>query len=183
MAAVSSIVAAAALAATAASAYEQRKQAKTAAKERKEAAAIGSAEQQAQQMDQRRQQLREERVRRAQILQASENTGVSASSGQLGSVSALGANTGANVSSLSRQANSALGIGAASQRAANADLRSQEAAAIGGIASNVFGTAIGIRMSQGPTPAAPQTEGTSGGNFSPTEVPNPYDNNIFTRKQ
>lgn len=183
MAAVSSIIAAAALAATAASAYEQRQQAKAAAKERKEQAAISSAEQQAQQQGQRRQQLREERIRRAQILQASENTGVTASSGQLGSVSALGTNTASNVASLSRQANAATGISSSAQREANANLRGQEAAAIGGIASNVSGTAIGVRMSAGPSPATPQTTNSAGGGFSPVEVPNPYDNNIFTRKQ
>lgn len=179
MAAVSSIIAAAALAATAAAGYEQRQQAKKAAKEQKEARAIAGAEQSAQQMEGRRQQLREERVRRAQILQASENTGVTASSGALGSVSALGTSTGANVASLSRQANSATGISAASQRAANADLRGQEAAAIGGITSSVFGTALNVRMSQGPTPAAPQS---SVAGQSPVEVENPYDkkfNNIF----
>lgn len=179
MAAVSSIVAAAALAATAYAGYEQRQEAKAAAKEKKEARAVAGAEQSAQQMETRRQQLREERIRRAQILQASENTGVSASSGQLGSVSALGTSTGANVASLSRQANTATGIGAAEQRAANAQLRGEQAAAFGGISSTVFGTALNVRMSQGPTPSTTQTP--TGGQ-SPVEVENPYNtkfNNIF----
>lgn len=164
MAAVSSIIAAAALAATAAASYEQRQQAKKAAKERKEERAIAGAEQSAQQMESRRQQLREERIRRAQILQASENTGVAASSGQLGAVSALGTSTGANVASLSRQANTASGISAASQRAANADLRGAEAAGVGQIAGSIFSTAVSagaLDVFNQPTPTVKKPAPTS----------------------
>jgi hypothetical protein len=45
----------------------------------------------------RRTQIREERVRRARIMQSSENTGVSGSSGEFGALGALGVNLATNV--------------------------------------------------------------------------------------
>lgn len=68
----------------------------------------------------RRQQIREERVRRARILQSSENTGTSGSSGEAGAISSLatqfGANLGFNVGKLQTARN----ISIFSQDAANA---------------------------------------------------------------
>jgi hypothetical protein len=45
----------------------------------------------------RRQQIREERIKRARVLQASENTGVQSSSGELGAVAGLSTNLSSNI--------------------------------------------------------------------------------------
>lgn len=81
----------------------------------------------------RRQQIREERVRRAKIMQASENTGVSGSSGELGSIAGLGtqlgSNLGANASSLSHAANintNASAIGGIEQQMLSDNLNLQQ---------------------------------------------------------
>lgn len=47
--------------------------------------------------NERRQQLRETRVRRARIMQASQNTGAGGSSGEFGAISGLGTNLSANI--------------------------------------------------------------------------------------
>lgn len=124
MAAVSTIVAAATAAVTAATAYQQQRVQKKAASDAKEeerkAKRTAAAEQSAQQAEKTRAQIREERVRRAQIMQSSENTGVTASSGAIGSSGALSTQTGANLASMTRQANSANAITTFNQNAAYA---------------------------------------------------------------
>lgn len=160
MAAVSTIVAVAAVAVAVGSAYMAQKNAKAAAKDRKEASQVGQAEQAAQRNDNRRQQVREERVRRAQIMQASENTGVSESSGELGATSALGTLINSNVATQSRQQNSSNAIASWSQSAADKDLVANQWTGIGSVAGSVFGVAAGARMSSQtpnkPTPTAQQ---------------------------
>lgn len=166
-------VAVVALAVTAAASYEQSRQAKAAAKDRREAASITRAEQAAQQNQSRRQQVREERVRRAQILQSAQNTGVSQSSGELGATSALGSLISGNLASMSRQNNSVQGIGAANQSAADADLRGAQWGAIAGFSSSVFGAALGgITSGSGAQPtqvkptAVNATQGSIFGNYA-----------------
>lgn len=66
--------------------------AKQAANAQKEANNIQGAQQQAVSAESRRQKVREERIRRAQIIAVSENTGTSGSSGQVGAVGALSTN-------------------------------------------------------------------------------------------
>lgn len=136
--ATSTYVAIAAVAASAAAGYEQRRQSKAAAKDQEEAAKTSQAEEMARQNETRRQQIREERIRRATIMQQSANTGVSASSGEIGAVSALGTQTAVNQASLSRQAMTAQDITNESQQAAQHELKGQEAAAIGSIAGSIF---------------------------------------------
>lgn len=58
----------------------------------KEARAIGAAQTQVQQKESLRQKVREQRIRKAQILAASENAGTNASSGQIGAIGALSTN-------------------------------------------------------------------------------------------
>lgn len=70
------------------------KKEKDAAKQQKEARRVMKASSKVQALEQRRQVIREERFRRAQMLQAAENTGTGGSSGESGAVSALGANLG-----------------------------------------------------------------------------------------
>lgn len=150
MAAISTIVAVAAVAVAAGSMYMSAKQAKAASKDRKEASAVSSAENSAQRSQNRRQQVRDERVRRAQIMQGSQNTGASQSSGELGSTSALGTLISSNVASLSRQENSSNAISSWTQSAADHDLSSQQWSGIGSIAGSVFGVAANARLSEQP---------------------------------
>lgn len=63
-----------------------------AANAQKEVNAIQGAQQQTAGAESRRQRIREERIRRAQILAASENSGTTGSSGQVGAVGALSTN-------------------------------------------------------------------------------------------
>lgn len=146
MAAVSTIVAVAAVAVAAGSAYMSAQAQKDAAKDRKEAGRVSSAEQSAQRNQNRRQQVREERVRRAQVMQSAQNTGVSQSSGELGATSALGTLISSNVATQSRQQNASNGISAASQSAADNDLASAQWAGIGSIAGSVFGASASMSM-------------------------------------
>lgn len=154
-------VAVVSLAVTAAAAYEQSRQSKAAAKDRKEAAAVSQAEQAAQQNQNRRQQIREERVRRATILQSSQNTGVSASSGELGATSALGSLISGNLAGMNRQSRSAAGIGAANQSAADADLKGAQWGAIGNFAGSIFGASLGAVGTQSNSPQPVQVKPTA----------------------
>lgn len=138
----------AAIVVTAAASYEQSRQAKAAANERKDASRTAQAEQAAQQNQNRRAQVREERVRRATIVQNSQNTGVSQSSGELGATSALGSLIGGNLAGMQRQQNSSAAIGASNQRAADADLSGATWGAVGQISSSVFGFAAGAAMNK-----------------------------------
>lgn len=165
MAAVSTIVAVAAVAVAAGSAYMAQKNAKAAAKDRKEAGRVGQAEQAAQRNQSRRQQVREERVRRAQIMQSSQNTGVSESSGELGATSALGTLISGNIATQSRQQNSSNAIASWSQSAADNDQMSQQWSGIGNVAGSVFGVAAGARMNQQKTPTKPAATAPQGGLF------------------
>lgn len=153
-------IAAVGLAVAVGSAYEQQQQAKSAAKERKKAGQISQAEQAAQQTQNRRQQLREERVRRAQITQASVNTGVSGSSGELGSQSALGSLISGNLAASSRQQASANVIGDAMQSAADSDVSAAKYGAISGIGASIFGlganAALTPKTPKTPAPTAPE---------------------------
>ena len=88
------------------------------------------------QADSRRAQIREERVRRARILQSSENTGMTESSGAAGALSGLNTNLQSN---LGRQAGAALSgerQSASLQQAADFDFSRQASMA----RSNTFGT-------------------------------------------
>lgn len=153
----------AAVVVTAASAYQQSRAAKAAASERKEAGRVAQAEQAAQQNANRRQQVREERVRRAAVLQSSQNTGVSQSSGELGATSALGSLIGGNLAGMRRQENSSAAIGNLNQSAANFDLKGAQWQGIGQISSSVFGYAAGqIGGSESPNINPP-----TGQNYSP----------------
>lgn len=157
--ATTTIIAAAAVAVAAGSAYAANEQASNAASDRKKAQKVGQAEQEAKSSEQRRQQIREERVRRATIMQSSENTGVTSSSGQLGAISALGTQVGGNISSLSRQTESASAIGSLNQSAANADYRAGQFQQVGGFAGTVFGVAAPMAIKDQQELKTPKTAG------------------------
>lgn len=150
----------AAVVVTAASAYMQGRQAKKAAAERKEAGKVSAAEQAAQAAQGRRAQVREERVRRASILQSSQNTGVGQSSGELGATSALGSLISGNLAGMQRQQRSSSAIGELSQSAANYDLRGAQWQAVGQIAGSVFSAAAGGMGGGGSAPAPKSVQPT-----------------------
>jgi len=86
----------------------------------REARKIGSANEQLRNRDARRKAIREERVRRQQIAQASVNTGVSGSSGEIGSAAALASSVGRNIAFQQQETLAAQGISKQNQKAANA---------------------------------------------------------------
>ena len=179
--ATSTYLAIAAVAAAGAGAYTQDKAAKGAAKDREDAEEVGKAEAAAQRNEQIRQQVREERIRRATIMQGAQNTGVSASSGELGSLGALQTSIGANIGSMARQQASANAVGNLMQSAADKEAAGARGAAIGNFASSVFSAGAGISaQNAAATQPATVANTTPGQNMSPATMPNPYDrNNIF----
>lgn len=136
--ATSTYLAIAAVAVAGASSYEANQQAKAAAKKDEEAQEVSAAEQAAQQTAQTRAQIREERIRRAQILQSSENTGVTGSSGALGSIGALQTTVGTNLAAASRQAASAQAITGLQQEAADLRSKGRDVQAQGQLASSAI---------------------------------------------
>lgn len=154
--ATSTAIAAATLAATAGAAYTQYQASGRAADAQEDAQKIGAAKGEVDQRSRRRQQLRQERIRRAAILQASENTGVSGSSGAIGSTGALQTNTGTNLSNLAAGASASRGLEDASRRRAAAISTGQTAGAIGSISGSIFQQAGGFGALQSVTaPSSP----------------------------
>ena len=157
-------VAIAALAVTTAStAYsiaEQRK----AGKAQQEGQDIATAQQKSVDLANKRQQLREERIRRAQIEQASANQGVGGSSGEAGAISALGAQVGANIASINQGQVAAEGISGAMSKAAGAGQRAQVAQGVASLsgtifqASGGFGSIFGGGSGINPPPATEQKQ-------------------------
>lgn len=181
MAAVSSIIAVAAVVVSAAVSYKsqqaQKEAAKKAQRKEEEAKKVSQAEQVVQQREKTREQIREERVRRAQILQSSENTGTGGSSGSAGSTGALNTALGANLSSMTRQGKAANVITNLQQGAAN-DLRDgQNKAAryntIGAVAQAGF-SAYGAFATATPAVAGGTDNFSQVGGQSPATQPNPY---------
>lgn len=119
---------------------EQRK----AGKVQQEGLDIATAQRKSVDLANKRQQLREERIRRAQIEQASANQGVGGSSGEAGAVSALGAQVGANVASINQGQMAAEGISGAMSRAAGAGQRAQIAQGVASLSGTVFSGAGGF---------------------------------------
>lgn len=146
---VGAAIAAVSLAVSAASAYKQQQAAQEAADERKEAQEKQLAQGQNRQNQQRRQQIREERIRRARILQASQNTGVGASSSQTGSLGALGTQTGANIAFMQSETQANRGISSNNQAALDARTKGELWSGIGQISGTVFGAAGGFNAFQG----------------------------------
>lgn len=134
----------ASLVVTAASTAYSVDQQKKAGKAQQEGQDIASAQQKSVDFANRRQQLREERIRRAQIEQASSNQGVGGSSGEAGAVSALGAQVGANVASINQGQMAAEGISGAMSKAAGATQRAQVAQGVASLSGTVFSGAGGF---------------------------------------
>lgn len=125
------------------SAYMSHQDQVAARKEQKKAAATAAAENAAQQQADIRNQVRSQRVRTAQIIQASSNSGTLGSSGEIGGTSALASQVDSNVATISRNANSQAGV-AANQNAASGYLgNAQTWGAVGQIASSSFSSLSG----------------------------------------
>lgn len=152
---------------------ESSRQASKAAKSQKEAQEVSAAQQRVEQAEQRRQQVRQERIKRAQIEQASANTGVSGSSGELGSVSALGTNMGNNLAISSGRTVAANAITGLNQATASAQSRGATAGAIGSLGS----AAMGLGIQAGALSAADSLFGPSKSGGADQQV----DNLISTR--
>jgi hypothetical protein len=112
--------------------------AKKADRQRKEANEISSAQAKTDNITAQRKAFREARLRRAQIMQSSENTGVADSSGQSGALGAIGTNLGSNIATASGQTKSIVGINSANQKAASYDFKGAQAGAFG----NIFSSAL-----------------------------------------
>lgn len=137
--ATSTIVAIAAVAVAAGTAYVAADNAADARDAQKKAQKVSQAEQAAQRQQQIRQQVRQDRVKRAQILQASENTGVALSSGSLGAQSVLGTQTQGNIGTINRAANSSNVIGDYMQDAADSNAKAANWQAVSSFAGSVAG--------------------------------------------
>lgn len=94
--------------------------------------------------EERRQQIREDRVRRAKIMQASENTGTAGSSGEVGAMNSLttqlNTNIGSNQGSLMHMEN----INGYNQMAADWNQKSQEALYKAQESNALFGASMSI---------------------------------------
>lgn len=95
--------------------------------------------------DERRQQIREERVKRARVLQASENTGASDSSGEIGALGGLSTNLSTNIGVNAGGVARGARLGQINQGIANDNFAMQSnlgaaknAAALTGMAGSIF---------------------------------------------
>lgn len=143
--------------------YSQQRRAQSlqedAADDQRRGNAIQSAQQAQQAAQERRQQIREERIKRASILNSSENSGASGSSGEMGATGGmstqLGANLGMNGSAiLAGQAITGFGQSAANniQSAQTAQGRGQMWGQVAGIGGSMFGQAGGWQTIFGKPP-------------------------------
>ncbi len=90
-----------------------------AASEQREARNISGAQDKIRSMEDRRARIREDRIRRAQLLAASENTGTTGSSGQIGAIGALSTNLAGLVGSSLGESRANEAINGAVQRSAD----------------------------------------------------------------
>lgn len=134
------IIGAVAAAASVATGVMSYKSAKAASRERKQANEIANANQKNEAADSRRKAAREARIRRAMILQQSENAGLGiGGSGTQGAVGVVGTNYGSNIGRSQQQSVAAQGINFRNQRAADYDFKSAQWGAFG----NMFNSALG----------------------------------------
>lgn len=149
------ILAAASLAVSAYSTIQQQSAQEEAADAQKKANEEQKAANAAQAAQERRAQIREERAKRARMVQSSENSGVTASSGEIGASGSLSTNLGANIGFNLGQLQTASNISDLNQSAQN---HIQEANMWGGVGSlglNIFNASGGFKnfsMSQAPAP-------------------------------
>jgi len=145
------LIGAAVAAASVATGVMQMSAAKKANKAREEANKVQTADQKNQARETSRRAIREARIRRAMILQQSENTGTQASSGQIGAVGVVGTYLGNSNAVASMQTKAIEGINSWNQKAANYDYKASQWGMIG----NIFSSAVCTSAT-----AAPSRKGT-----------------------
>lgn len=102
------------------------------------------------QQNQIRDQVRAQRVKTAQIAQASADTGVTASSGQIGSASVLSSQAGSNVGNIQGAGITTAGLNAASQKVATAQGNQALAGQVAGLGMagfNIFSSTPQFKQS------------------------------------
>lgn len=128
--------------------YDARQDAKeanrAAAAEQKKARGEVNAVNASKQAQEKRAAIREERVRRGKILQASANTGTSASSGVLGAEGGLSTQLSNNLAINAGMAAAGQRIGVYEQNAADFNLAAQEAALQAQNADSIFSTSMSM---------------------------------------
>lgn len=155
------VLAGAALALTAVSTVATVRSQQEAAKEGKKSRREQEAMNAARAAQERRQQIREERIRRARILQASENTGVTASSGEAGAVGNLATQLQSNIGFNQGQLRSAGLISDFQQNAQDAMDSASLWQQVGNLSGSIFSAAGGFGAFKGQTQApAPVSEAT-----------------------
>lgn len=128
----------ASLVVAAGSAYMQNKAASAARRDQQKAAAVAQADTQVQRQNEIRQQVRSQRIRTAQIMQSSANTGTQASSGELGGIASLASQTGSNIGNIQGQMNSQNSIYNFQNAAMSEQGNAATWGAVGQIASSSF---------------------------------------------
>ena len=101
----------------------------------------------AQAAEERRRLVREERVKRARILQASENSGVAGGSGEAGATSSLGTNLSSNLNFNSGAIDRGEQLSIFQQNSIVAQSKSALYSTLGNTASSIFSAAGGIAKS------------------------------------
>lgn len=143
------IAAYAALAVSTVSAVKQVQGQQEAAREGKKTQREQEAMNAARAAQERRQQIREERVRRARILQSSENTGVTESSGQIGAEGGLATQLSGNVGFNRGQIRSAGMISDFQQNAQDAMDRAAMWGQVGQLSGSIFSASGGFGAMNG----------------------------------
>lgn len=165
------VIAYAALATTAASTVAQQRASSKANKAQKQASNEQRASNAQQAAMERRAQIREQRVKRARLLQSSENTGVSGSSGALGAESSLSSQLSSNVGFNVGQIASANRISEASQRASNNLNQANMWGQVGNLSTSIFAASGGFNSLFPADAAGAATQPANisrGGGFSPS---------------
>lgn len=164
------ITAAVAFAVTVGSTAMQMENQRKAAGEQKDAREEQQAMNASRAAQERRQQIREERIRRARVLQSSENTGVTASSGQIGAEGGLATQLSGNVGFNRGQIRSAGMISDFQQNAQDAIDSADLWGQVGQLSGSIFRAAGGFNT----VFSSPQSGSTApanisrGGGFSPS---------------
>jgi len=102
------------VAGTASEVYSTEQQ-QAAASDQKNASLTAAADKKQQIINQKRNQIRQGRIRQAQILQMSADTGTTASSGSLGGISSVGTQVGSNLANSNRAVNTSNALTSISQ--------------------------------------------------------------------
>jgi hypothetical protein len=149
-------------------AYDQRQEAasqmRKSAREQKKIQSEQKALQYQQQAQERRQQIREERVRRAMLLQASENSGTVGSSGESGGLSSMASQLTNNLGINAGRAAAGDRMSIFAQNAANFNLGAQQAMhnaqnadAMFGLSMNIFSASGGVNSASSVFGSSPST--------------------------